>query len=218
MRYAEITPELLDSAFTYTSYRAYVSQLLAKQQTTGANQTKELVEYTRLNEARMNRLDKTFEIEEYFALQLAAQPNNLLFLSITEAWCGDAAQVLPILEKLIASRQGWQHKIILRDEHPQIMDHFLTNGKSRSIPVTIALNQETLEVIGWWGPRPSGAQQLIDDLKQQDADMETVKTRLHPWYAADKGRQISQEWVARLVMSVLAKPLHQSRPARQEAA
>ena len=54
---------------------------------------------------------------------------------------------------------GLELRIVLRDEHPEVMDRYLTNG-SRSIPIVIALDEEFRE-LGHWGPRPRELQAWV---------------------------------------------------------
>jgi hypothetical protein len=194
----DITPALVDSAFSYTLYRAHIDELMAMGRTTGPNQSPEMVAYAKLNIARMKRLEKTFSLPQNMWHQLQRMPDGLLFLTITEGWCGDAAQIVPVIDRMVSAKAGWQHKLILRDQHLEVMDHFLTNGKSRSIPVTIVLKADSLSVIGWWGPRPAGAQQLIDELKAAHIDGAVIKEKLHAWYGKDNGMSTATEFITAL--------------------
>ncbi|MCC6760621.1 MAG: thioredoxin family protein [Chitinophagaceae bacterium] len=182
--------------------------LMADNKTTGTNQEPWLVEYARLNIARMNRLDKTFAVPQKNWHQIQKMPNELWFLTISEGWCGDAAQIIPVIDKMVAAKATWVHKIILRDEHLPVMDRFLTNGTSRSIPVTIILRSDTMDVLGWWGPRPTGAQAVIDELKAENADFEIVKEKLHGWYAKDKGQSTAAEFMQTLQEAITTLENH----------
>jgi hypothetical protein len=106
---------------------------------------------------------------------------------ITEAWCGDAAQTIPLMHAIsVASKGKIDIKLVLRDENLELMDHFLTNG-GRAIPVLICLDTDTLHQIGKWGPRPALAQQMVVEYKQHpEQSLEAFKTLLHTWYAKDK--------------------------------
>ncbi|MCU0375161.1 MAG: thioredoxin family protein, partial [Chitinophagaceae bacterium] len=202
-RLESINGQLLDNAFTYEAYRNYLAALLAEGKTTGNNQKEELVEYARLNIARMNRIDKTFVPEGVVLDRMQRLADGLMLLTITEGWCGDAAQIVPVIDK-IATAAGILHKLVLRDEQPELMDCFLTNGKSRSIPITILLDAHSFEVYGHWGPRPTGAAQLVERLREQLAPKEAITTQLHGWYATDKGRQTALEFSQKLVQLVKA--------------
>lgn len=212
---AEITPELLSKAYTYSSYRQLLDTLMADGKTTGTQQDEQLVNYARLNLARMNRLDKTFKLSTRQWHQVHQVRTELLFITITEGWCGDAAQIVPVLDKVIAANPVWGHVLVLRDEQPALMDHFLTNGKSRSIPKTIILKRQTLEVIGSWGPRPSAAQALVDQLKAADTPKEQLAEQLHGWYSQDKGASTAEEFIKAVDQALRGKtPFQPSQLAK----
>ncbi len=198
-----ITKHLIDTSFDYLQYRSHLEELMAQNKTTGDNQEDWIIDYARLNIARMNRLDKMYLPTIQLQNQLRAVKVPLVMLTVTEGWCGDAAQILPIVEKLVQIIPFAAHKLILRDQHPQVMDAFLTNGKSRSIPITVFLKADSLEVLGKWGPRPSGAQQLMDELGAQKANFDIIKRELHGWYAKDKGEQTAAQFTETLMHAIV---------------
>jgi len=179
--------ESLQNSHSYVKYRAIVSKLLKERKVTGKEQSESLVHYTELNEARMNRLDKKMVISEDNIHKLLALQKKYVWLVISEGWCGDAAQILPILNKMAAITKHIDFKMVFRDETEQLMNQFLTNG-ARSIPKLVVLEPETYNVLGSWGPRPKGATDLITSYKRQyGAIDETAKTELQLWYLHDKG-------------------------------
>jgi len=111
-------------------------------------------------------------------------------LAIAEDWCGDASSTVPILAKLAATVPGLELRVILRDENPEVMDRYLTNG-SRSIPIVIALDRDYRE-LGHWGPRPSELQAWVMDRR-----LTVPKAELYPqvrqWYARDRGETTLRE-------------------------
>ncbi len=114
---------------------------------------------------------------------------------LTEAWCGDAAQIIPLMAKVADASPLITLKLLLRDEYPEVIDAYLTNG-SRSIPKLICLTEDLKEV-GTWGPRPAEAQQLMNDFKQQhpDEDYQALAKEMQLWYARDRTRAIQKEFV-----------------------
>lgn len=180
-----------NSAITYAAYRLLMHQLHEKGKVTGPTQTQELLDYSRLNEQRMNRLDKHFAVREDLAKALQAVKKKYTWLVITEGWCGDAAQLLPMVEKMTFVNLNLSSKYILRDEHEDVMDMFLTNGK-RSIPVVICLNDAN-EVIWTWTARPKEAQKVLEDAIRDGADSHQAKEALHTWYAHNKGEAFQTE-------------------------
>lgn len=191
-----LTPERLAGAYSYTTYRALIDELQAAGKTTGPNQSEMLTNYTRLNVQRMERLDKKTELLPELQAALDKLQQNYAWVVLTEGWCGDAAQIVPVLEKLAqASRGHLTSYYLLRDEHPDLMDRYLTNG-GRSIPKLIILHADTLTEVAQWGPRPSPAQDLFLEMKAQGIGFEEFAEKLHGWYAKDRTQHTQQELLA----------------------
>lgn len=81
-------------------------------------------------------------------------------------------------------------KILRRDEYPEVMDRFLTNG-SKSIPIIIALDADFVER-GHWGPRPQEIQEWVMENKDSMPADERYK-HVRTWYARDKGETMLRE-------------------------
>lgn len=181
------------NSYTYTEYRNHISQLLLDGLSTGNTQSEDLTHYSTLNEVRMNRLDKTIKIPAEIVEQLKGLKKNHTLLVISEGWCGDAAQILPIMNKIAEVTDKLELKIVLRDENDELMEQYLTNG-ARSIPKLILVENETGVVRGSWGPRPAGAIQLVNDFKEKHgAFTAEAKTELQKWYLQDKGLSTMEE-------------------------
>jgi|TARA_B110000971_G_C19941858_1_gene469100 hypothetical protein len=190
----EIIANSLQKTISYTDYRALVRNLLAEGKATGPEQSEDLTNYSRLNDRRMKRLDKTIKISEevMLAFQKLKQPQTWLVL--TEGWCGDAAQNIPVLNKIAEATEQIDLKIVLRDEHLPLMDLFLTNG-GRSIPKLIALDKDN-NVIDSWGPRPTTATKMAVDYKEKNGALDLVfKEDLQVWYNKDKGKSVQEDFV-----------------------
>lgn len=196
----KITRDIIHNAWTYDDYRTKVDELFADGKTTGDNHSEAMLNYMKMNIFRMKRLDKTTRLTENTLTQIKKENRKITWLVITEAWCGDAAQVIPVLNKLAAENENIDLKLILRDENLEVMDQFLTNG-TRSIPILIVLDSETLEVLNSWGPRPVEVQEMVMDAKSQalanpDESAEIwneVKKNSQLWYAKDKTKSIQEE-------------------------
>ena len=191
----------LQSSYSYQEYRNLMQTYAQEGKTTGES-TEAYIHYTHLNEARMHRLDKTMQLTPEVAQQLEQLTTDFLWVVLAETWCGDAAQVLPVLDKMASHTDKIELRVILRDEHPAVMDLFLTNG-TRSIPKLIIIDKISGEVIGDFGPRPQGAKQLILDYKATHGVVdETAKTELQKWYLQDKGVSIQNEIMELLKLSI----------------
>lgn len=197
-----ITSEIISNARNYADYRAFIAERLTVNQSTGTNHSESIVGYTTLNDRRMKRLDKTTKLapETLETLQLIERPQ--VWVVLTEGWCGDAAQSVPVMAKMADATPNVEFKLILRDENLEIMDAFLTNG-GRSIPKLILLDKETLDVLGTWGPRPAPAQNLLMTAKKSpDFDYPKVQKELQLWYAKDKTLTTQGELVAVIKNSI----------------
>ena len=187
--------QTLLNSFSYSEYRKKVTELIAEGKSTGHEQSNDLLHYSELNEARMNRLEKTIAIVDEVKTKLENLDKKYIWLVLAEGWCGDAAQILPVIHKMAETTNKVELKIALRDDNDALMQHFLTNG-GKAIPKLIVLDAETLEVVLDWGPRPHGAKQLILDYKAAHGVVdETAKIELQKWYLHDKGISIQNEIV-----------------------
>lgn len=183
----------LKRSYSYQEYRELVTKLLKEGKSTGKEQSDDLLHYSELNEVRMNRLDKTITVPDGVNDGLKQIEKKYTWLVLSEGWCGDAAQILPILHKMEELAPNINMKIVFRDENDALMDRFLTNG-GRSIPKLIVLDAVTNDVLADWGPRPAEAKQLIIDYKTKHGVIdETAKTDLQKWYLKDKGLSTQQE-------------------------
>ena len=194
-----ITHTHWEKAISYQTYRDMIDALIAEGKTTGKNQSPELLNYTQMNVRRMSRWDKTaVMVEPLQEVLRAAEPQKWLVL--TEGWCGDAAQNIPMLVKMAAMNPHIEIRFLLRDENLEVMDAYLTNG-GRSIPKLIALKETpegTLEEFFNWGPRPIPAQEMIIALKKENTPFEILAEKLHKWYADDKQEHLQAEFFALL--------------------
>jgi hypothetical protein len=187
-----IAQSLLHS-YSYSQYRRIIVDLLMVEKSTGNEQSEDLTHYSNLNETRMHRLDKTISILEEYRDSLRTLKNNYIWLVISEGWCGDAAQLLPIFNKMAEVSDKIELKIVLRDENESLMVQFLTNG-AKAIPKLIVLDKQSLNVEANWGPRPKGASDLIKSYKAQFGLIDqTAKTELQLWYLHDKGLSTQKE-------------------------
>ena len=187
--------QALENSFSYADYRKKVTNLIAEGKSTGHTQSEDLLKYSELNETRMNRLQKTIEVTPETKSKLQNLDKKYIWLVLSEGWCGDAAQIVPVIHKMAEATDKVELKIALRDDNDDLMRHFLTNG-GKAIPKLIVLDAETLEVVLDWGPRPHGAKQLILDYKAAHGVVdEPAKIELQKWYLHDKGISIQNEIV-----------------------
>ncbi len=188
-----IIKESIRKSYSYQDYRNKISELLLEGKSSGNEQSEALTKYSELNKTRMNRLDKTIEITAEYTEQLSQLKGNYIWLVVAEGWCGDAAQIVPVIHKMAMQTPAIELKMVFRDENEDLMNQFLTNG-AKGIPKLIIVDKNSLEVLGDFGPRPTGAQQFMLDYKAAHGKIdETAKADLQLWYFKDKGLSIQKE-------------------------
>ncbi|WP_298779905.1 thioredoxin family protein [uncultured Polaribacter sp.] len=198
----EIIKKSLKNTITYQEYKDLVKNLLAENKSTGPNQSEALTNYSMLNDRRMKRLDKTIKISEQTEEEIKKLNEPQTWLVLTEGWCGDAAQNLPVIHKMAELNKNINLKLVLRDENLELMDLFLTNG-GRSIPKLVALDNNN-NVLNTWGPRPTVATKMVADYKAEHGALDPqFKQGLQVWYNKDKGKSTQDDFVKIIQASTL---------------
>lgn len=182
----KIIEKSLEKSMTYQAYRDLVTNLLEKGETTSQDNRESMIEYSKLNNSRMKRLDKTTKLSEDLVSKLQTIDKPVEWIVLTEGWCGDAAQTLPVINKMAEQNKNITLRVVLRDENQDLMNEFLTNG-GQSIPKLIQV--ENNEVTSDWGPRPTLATKLVNDFKKEHGQLTPeFKKDLQVWYNKDKGQ------------------------------
>jgi hypothetical protein len=199
LKTAEISRNVIENGYSYQEYRDMIDERMEQGKTTGDNHSEAMLHYTKMNIHRMQRQDKRVKLTEDVKAALDDVDHKIIWLVLTEAWCGDAAQSLSAIQKMADYSENIMARYILRDENPDIMDQFLTNGKSRSVPKLICLDAQSLEVLGSWGPRPANAQKLYDEWRSvEGVAYQDVAEKLHKWYAKDRTESIQTEFAKKI--------------------
>lgn len=184
----QIIKDSLDNSISYAEYMRLMQKLVLNKFTTGDVVSEANINYTMLNERRMKRWDKKLEISEANKNKIMKFSSEITWLVITESWCGDAAHLLPVMNKVAELNPKINLKIVLRDDNDSLMNKFLTNG-NKSIPKLIMLDEETIEVLDIYGPRPSIATKMVEDYKKEHGALTSeFKEDLQRWYNKDKGK------------------------------
>ena len=140
-------------------------------------------------------------VPEEFIKRAAALPGEWKLLALSADWCIDAAPVLPFVVRLAEAVPSLEFRTLNRDDHLELMDQHLTNGRSRSIPVVILLDGEGKER-GWWGPRPADLQAWVMSDEAQAMENGERYKRARQWFARDKGRSTLNEIVTLMESAV----------------
>jgi hypothetical protein len=113
---------------------------------------------------------------------------------LTEDWCGDSAQNIPYIVKMAECNSMINLRILLRDQNTDIIDLYLSDSNSRSIPKLVAFNENGDELFQW-GPRPKEAQELVRKLKSEGLSKEEYILQLHLWYGKNRRKNLELEFI-----------------------
>ena len=136
---------------------------------------------------------RTARIPEWAKEAVARLGTRFRFVVLVEDWCGDASSTIPVLARW-AEETGMELRILRRDENPEVMDAYLSNG-ARAIPVVIVLTDQ-MEEIGHWGSRPETLQAFVTGERRQGRTSHTYFPEVRRWYAQDKGESTLREVLA----------------------
>ena len=189
----KIEPFYLEKALTYAAYVLLVDELVGAGRTTGPDQSEAFVHYTVLSRQRMHRIGKVTVVDPGVAAMIRSITLSQTWLVLTEAWCGDAAQSLPVMNAMAMLNPLISLRLLMRDENPELIDRYLTNGVSRSIPKLIGIDPVTREELFTWGPRPAVLQESFYRMKAEGMENHAIKEELQRWYNKDKTLSIQVE-------------------------
>ena len=183
----------LEKAITYHAYTELIADVLAQGRTTGPDQSEAMVHYTQLNQQRMHRQEKSMVVLPSAEALIKTIGLPQTWLVLTEAWCGDASQSTPVMHGLAALNPLIELKFLMRDDNLPLMDRYLTNGVSRSIPKLIGIDTSTSEELFTWGPRPAPLQAIFMEMKAAGIEHRVMVEEFQRWYNKDKTVTIQQE-------------------------
>mgnify|MGYP006165894949 CR=1 FL=1 len=199
-----VTEQVIQKGFSYSEFVEFTEKLVEEKSTTGANQSEAYLDYTRMCLQRMNRWNKTAKVSAKMTHLMESIQESQIWLIITEAWCGDGAQSIPYLAKLVELNPKIKLRIIMRDEYPEIMDAYLTNG-ARSIPKLVAFSEDLKVELFTWGPKPL---YLMNRHKEYKHDSKGLSysgflEEIHLWYAKNKNQDLEVELFPLIQASLL---------------
>jgi len=130
-----------------------------------------------------------------WATEAAARLGRRLRLVVlTEDWCGDASSTVPVVARF-AEAAGFELRVLRRDQHPEVMDRYLSPTGARAIPVVIVLT-ETMDEVGHWGSRPAELQAFVMGERAKGRTSKDYFPEVRRWYARDHGESTLREILA----------------------
>ena len=150
----------------------------------------EFLEGARANRELWHAYARRAPVHEEEAARIRNAGGFLRFLVLTDDWCGDAVNTVPVVARLADHAPNVELRIVPRDAYPELRDRHLTN-RSRSIPIVVLLDEEGT-ARGAWGPRPTPLQEWVrDDLLARPQEERYKEIRR--WYARDRGATTARE-------------------------
>jgi hypothetical protein len=134
---------------------------------------------------------RTAHVPPWATQRVRALGHRYRLVVLAEDWCGDASNTVPILARWAEEAGNVELRILRRDENPQVMARYLTNG-TRSIPLAIVLTEE-MEELGRWGPRPAELQAFVLGERRAGRTSRVFYPDVRRWYAQDKGESTLRE-------------------------
>ena len=181
------------NTISYDSYLEKLNQAANVDETNLNEEEKDNLSKTKLNIQRVNRIHKTYNEDENLKAIVSKIDAPQKWILISETWCGDSAQNVPYIVEMTKFNPLIDLEIVLRDENPEFMDLYLTNG-TRSIPKLIAFNEEGQELFQW-GPRPKEGADLVKKLKDEGKSKTEFLEQLHLWYGRNRGKALEKEFI-----------------------
>lgn len=177
----------------WSTYISLFEDIVSKKYTAAPYDNAAYLNYTELNFSRQNRWLKRGEISEELktAIENITEPQE--WILITEPWCGDAAHSCPYIFMASELNDKIDFKVNLRDGEDSLIQDYLTNGKSMSIPILVVRDKDGNDLFTW-GPRPKEAQEILTRQKFDDVTTaEEKKIEFQAWYNKNKGVDIQME-------------------------
>ncbi len=179
----------------YQTYLKTFEQIISSETHEPPYTDAQYLKYAKLNFSRMNRWQKTLQLNEDLVAEVKKIDSPQNWIIITEPWCGDGAPIVPFLVRLAEQNPLIQYNLQLRDQEPFLINAYPTNG-TKSIPKLIVRDEAGNDLFTY-GPRPEAAQQLVNSLKAANVDYDTLNTEVQNWYNKDKGAELQKELLQR---------------------
>lgn len=181
---------------SYDSYLERFESWVKEGASSSLQPSADLIEFTKLNWVRTQRIHQTIVLHEPLRSQVTKLDHSYSWIVLTEAWCGDSAQNLPVIAEIAGlNPEKIKLYILLRDQNLEFMDNYLTNG-SRAIPKLVCIDETINREVFVWGPRPAVAQGLLTQWQLNPAgrSWHEFEKELHAWYAKNKAHDIQVEF------------------------
>jgi Thioredoxin len=139
-----VTREQFESGMTYDAYKAQMTR----------------------NRDQLEQNEKSLQLSQEDLTAFRSLPRPLHVLALAEDWCGDVIANLPILGRIARESGKLDVRVLLRDQHLDVMDQYLKQGQFRSIPVFVFLD-EAFNDLAVWIERPESVTQAREAKRRE---------------------------------------------------
>ncbi len=182
----------------WNTYISLFEDIIAKKNTATPYDNENFVNYVSLNLTRQNRWFKRGVILDELKEEIEKISEPQEWILISEPWCGDAAHSTPFIYMASQLNDKIDFRVNLRDGNDSLIDQYLTNGTSKSIPILVVRDKDGNDLFVW-GPRPKEAQILLLQHKEDETKSnEDKKIEFQAWYNKNKGVDLQMELLEKL--------------------
>lgn len=195
---------LRSDGLTWDEYLIAMDQAAAMDPDGLDEEDAEKLEFSKLNLHRTARIGRTWKPSDELAGLLARLERPQTWMVLTETWCGDSAQCLPMIAIMAEAAPEVTLRLMIRDDNLDVMDRYLTDGK-RAIPLLVAYDDDGNKRFRW-GARPAEAQAVITQALAEGLEKPDRLERLHLFYGRNRGRALDAEFVELLTRYLEGTP------------
>lgn len=142
----------------------------------------------------------------YFKAMSASLPAGAVtVLALSEPWCGDCVENLPVFAKVASLYPFLRLAIFPRDLNLDIMDRYLTEGK-RTIPVFVFFDDSGAE-IGRFIERPPGAHAFMAEARKNLESLSQDEQKRGMYQARADLRRVYRESFRDETVSIIRRVL-----------
>jgi hypothetical protein len=196
-----INQKVLNASISYEAYEAQMEAIVAKSHHISIHLIEDSTHAVRMNLIKMERLDKAARITASTRFFIVGYKKELIWLVLSHPESEDAAQVLPILNKIATLSSVIKFKIAPPEINEKEPD--LAKISDASYPKLLIIDPDDLRILATWGPYSAELMAVLalrdEALKAYDSPQEKAQaahswaTKIQRWYAKDKTYSIQKE-------------------------
>lgn len=144
------------------------------------------------------------QVSDALHTRMTVLPGSWRLLVVAEDWCGDSANTIPYVAKLVDVAGNLDMRIINSTVGRTIMESHRTPDDRAATPTVILLTED-FEEAGCFVERP----RLLQDWWLSNEDKLSEKERLdqkYAWYAEDQGQETLEDIVAMIEAAAAGNP------------